>query len=405
MGIRRFRFGKRNIEALEPDPNRRTHYYDTQVPGLELMVYPSGTKTFFSYRRLGREAIRVKIGRHPEVTPDQARKRATQLNAEIASGNDPRQPIRDARAELTLAEFFEIYLDRHARQRKKSWKEDERMFARYLMKLRSRQLSQIERRDVERIHSNIGKRAPYQANRVMALMRVIFNKASAWGYFSGDNPAKGIEKFREIPRERFLQEEEMESFFKAVAEEPNSAVRDVVFLLLQTGARISNVLSARWEDIHLDAKKPRWEIPETKSGYPVKIGLVEEAVELLRQRRIEVGDSPWVFPAQGKAKNRGSHMTDIKSGWTRILDRAGIEKLRLHDLRRTFGSWQAITGASLPVIGRSLGHRSPAMTQIYARLTEDPVQASRQRAFRAMRKAAGDLPEGEVVEFKVKKKP
>ena len=239
---------------------------------------------------------------------------------------------------------------------------------------------------------------------MLALVRVIFNKASAWGYFSGDNPAKGIDKFREIPRERFLQEEEMESFFKAVAVEPNPAVRDVVFLLLQTGARISNVLSARWENIHLDAEKPRWEIPVTKSGYPVKIGLVEEAVDLLRQRRIEVGDSPWVFPAQGKAKNRGGHMTDIKAGWMRILDRAGIEKLRLHDLRRTFGSWQAITGASLPVIGRSLGHRNVTTTQIYARLTEDPVQASTQKAYRAMRKAAGDLPEGEVVEFKAKKK-
>lgn len=195
----------------------------------------------------------------------------------------------------------------------------------------------------------------------------------------------------------------MSHFFKAVAEEPNEAVRDVVLLLLQTGVRISNLLAARWEDIELDSDNPRWSIPDTKSGYPETVELVEEAVDLLRQRREVTGESPWVFPAQGKAKNCGGHMTGINSGWARILSRAGIEKLRLHDLRRTFGSWQAITGASLPVISRSLGHRNMVTTQIYARLTEDPVRASTQKAVRAMRQAAGDLPEGEVVQLRKKK--
>ena len=399
MESKRFRFGKRTIEALKPDPKRRLYFYDTQTPGFELQVYPSGTIAFYLYRRLGNDPIRVKIGRYPDITPDQARKIATELTAEIVNGRDPRQPIRDARSEPTLAEFFETYLERHARPRKKTWKEDERMFARYLKPLGRRQLSKISRREIERLHSDLGSRAPYQANRILALLRVVFNKAEAWGYFSGDSPTVGVEKFREISRERFLLPEEMKSFFMAVAEEPNAAIRDAVFLLLQTGVRVSNLLSARWEDIHLDAERPRWDIPDTKSGYPETVELVEEAVELLRDRLEETGDTPWVFPAQGKAKFSGGHMTEIKTGWARILERAGITKLRLHDLRRTFGSWQAITGSSLLVIGRSLGHRNASTTQIYARLTEDPVRASAQRAYRAMREAADDLPECEVLEF------
>lgn len=225
----RIRFGKRVIDCLKPNPERRLHYYDTQTPKLELLAYPSGAKVFYFYGRIGNDPARVKLGRYPEMSPDEARKAAARYSSEVINGRDPRQPIRAARSELTFAAFFAIYLERHARPRKKSWKEDENVNRRYLKPLANRQLSAITRRDVERLHSDLGMNAPYQANRLLALLRVVFNKASDWGYFDGKNPAVGVVKFKEVSRARRLFGHDMSSIFKAVESEPNQSVRDCGF--------------------------------------------------------------------------------------------------------------------------------------------------------------------------------
>lgn len=171
-----------------------------------------------------------------------------------------------------------------------------------------------------------------------------------------------------------------------------------VFLLLLTGARIANMLAMRWDELDLDSEKPHWLIPSTKSGYPQDVPLVIEAVDILKHRRENAGESPWVFPAEGRAKYSGNHMSGIKSGWNRIMARTEFKGLRIHDLRRTNGSFQVDEGASLPVIGRSLGHRNPSTTQIYARLSTDPVRESLQRAAHAMLAAAREVPKSETDE-------
>src|SRR5262249_10936491 len=137
----------------------------------------------------------------------------------------------------------------------------------------------------------------------------------------------------------------------------------------------------------------KWLIPDTKNNDWLVVPLIPEVMEILLRRQAESNGNPWGFP--GGKKNPTGHMNSPKGAWARILKRARLQDARMHDLRRTMGSWQADTGASLPVIGKGLGHRSQQTTQIYARLNVDPVRESFLKAVGAMKEAAsGKVKEG-----------
>lgn len=157
-------------------------------------------------------------------------------------------------------------------------------------------------------------------------------------------------------------------------------LRDFVCLALWTGARRNDILSMRWENVSLGDN--RWEIPDPKSRESYLVALTPEAGRILAHRSNENGDSPWVFPSRG----RTGHIVDLKTAWRKFLGRAGLaaKDLHQHDLRRTLGSYQAADGTALQIIGKSLGHKSLAATQIYSRLDLDPVRASVMRATRAI---------------------
>ncbi|MCD9149284.1 tyrosine-type recombinase/integrase [Pseudophaeobacter flagellatus] len=268
-------------------------------------------------------------------------------------------------------------MDKYSKVHKKSWKYDEREVNKYLSHWFRRKISSIDRAEVERLHAKIGKEnGIYQANRLLERIRSIFNKGIEWGW-KGVNPATGIKKFREQSRDRFLQPDELPRFFEALANEPNEAARDFFMISLLTGARKSNTLAMMWKDISFEAAT--WRIEETKNADPLTVHLPQQAVELLIERKLR-SDSPYVFAGSGKS----GHLADPKKAWTRILAEAGIENLRIHDLRRTLGSYQAATGANGYIIGKSLGHRSQQSTAIYARLNLDPVRESVDRATELM---------------------
>ena len=147
--------------------------------------------------------------------------------------------------------------------------------------------------------------------------------------------------------------------------EPSETIRDFIYISLLTGARKSNVMAMAWADIDLDAAT--WTIPDTKSGQPVTLPLVPDAVRILASRP---HNSQHVFPSRIGT----GHLVSPQKAWRSILNRAGLKDLRVHDLRRTLGSWQAAQGTSLPIIGRSLGHSSTASTAVYARVHLDPVR-------------------------------
>lgn len=216
-------------------------------------------------------------------------------------------------------------------------------------------------------------------------IRAIYNKAIEWGW-EGRNPALGIKKFREKSRDRFLLPEEVSRFFAALAQEENVTARDFILMALLTGARKSNVLSMRWQDISL--QNEIWRIPDTKNGEPHNVPLSPQVLEILHKRKqiqkLCDQQSPYVFPGEGKE----GHFADPKKPWQRLRETAGLHDLRLHDLRRTLGSWQALQGTSTAIIGKSLGHKSIQSTAVYERLTLEPVRQSVQNATEALFAAA-----------------
>jgi integrase len=427
----RFNFTKTAIQALPPPPaGTRATYRDTKVPGLQLRVTPSGVKTFSVYRRVkGGGPERITIGTFStSTTVEKARRRAGQVNSAIDGGANPAEAKRAHKSEMIFAELFGEYLERHAKIRKRTWREDESKYAQYLAKpLGAKKLSAIDRNDVATVHSAVTREAkPVTANRVLALLSSIFGWAASAGLWDA-NPAKGIRRNAERSRDRFLQADELPRFYTALAEEPNDTVRDYFLMSLLTGARRANVLAMKWAE--LDFKRAEWRIPRTKNNDPQTIPLMPEALAILVERQ-SGSESVYVFPGPGKS----GHLVEPKGGWRRIFDRdeltqlgtlitaaggriaitegeglgeslerarrlakrlridgnrARIKDVRIHDLRRTLGSWQARTGASLSIIGKSLSHKSVQTTAIYSRLDIDPVRESMERATSAILIAAG----------------
>lgn len=384
---RRFTFSKTRLESLPIPETGRVYHYDDKTPGLAMCVTATGAKTFYLYRKVNRRPVRVRIGPFPGLTVDQARTLAASLNVSIAAGHDPQEAKQARRREATFGELFKHWLEIHAKPYLKTWDEWEKICKRYLGEWGNRRLSTIKKVDVQALHARLGEKCGhYAANRTLSLVKMVFNKADGIGW-EGANPAHGVRRFPEESRDRFLAPEELPRFFESLIAEPSPLLQGFFLLCLLTGARRGNVQRMRWEDI--DFTGTRWRIPETKSGQVVVVPLVPLAVETLRKLQ-ELGDgSEWVFPAVRHGKRGLPFLVDPMPAWRRLCKRAGLENLRIHDLRRSLGSWQALTGASLPVIGKSLGHTRPETTAIYSRLTLDPVRESVERATEAIRVAAG----------------
>ena len=380
---RRFNFTKKALDALPiPRNAQRAYFYDAQIRGLCAAVSPAGRKTFVLYRKINGRPERVNLGLYPDMSIEQARGKAEQMNSAIAQGENPRDDQRAMKQENTLGEFFEIYLENFAKLHKRTWeKHDVSSFNKHLKHWSNLKLSAIRKIDAVNLHNAIKRNSgPYAANRTLELLSAMFNKAIEWGW-EGSNPAASVPAFPERKRERFLQPEELPAFFKALAEEQNETIRDYILISLFTGVRRSNVCAMRWEEISFE--RATWHIPLTKHGESETVTLSPEALAILETRKINAVRQ-WVFPGRGKT----GHLTEPKTCWARIIQRAGISNLRLHDLRRTLGSWQAAGGSSLPIIGKSLGHKSLSATQVYARLNLDPVRLSVNKAVASMLVAA-----------------
>lgn len=401
------KFTDKAINALAATDDR-AEYADTEITGLRLRVSKSGIKTFSLLRRIRNGPMeRFTLGRFGDIKTEQARTKATELIGKIAGRANPAEIQRTHKGEPTFAELFDDYLEQHAKLRKRTWREDKQKFEDYLARaLGKKKITHVSRLDLAAIHSKITKAGkPTLANRVMDLVSSIFGRAVKMNLLD-TNPAKGIEGNPEKSRERFLQAGELPRLFNALADEPNAHFRDFFLLALLTGARRANVRAMRWADLDLAANV--WCIPgaNSKNGEPLNVPLVPEAVEILKQRKPaddDKKDKPvFVFPAQRSDSTLG-HMSGERRAWLRILSRAELENVRIHDLRRTMGSWQARTGASMVIIGKSLGHKSQQATAVYARLDLDPVRQSMQTAVSAMLEAGGFKATAEVVDINAKR--
>ena len=206
------------------------------------------------------------------------------------------------------------------------------------------------------------------------------------GIVTGDNPWSGATKFKTQARERFLKPDELEKFFTCLSKLSNEyGIQDYIYISLFTGARRANVLAMRWDQLDFDLGI--WRIPRTKSGDSQTLPLTSSALAILSKRFDERSeDNDWVFPSK---TSTSGHLVEPKKGWYALLKASGLEDLRMHDLRRTLGSYMAIGNQSLLVIGKVLGHKSPTATQIYSRLTYDPLRQAMEKAQNDMLTAAG----------------
>lgn len=362
---------KKTVDAIEAGDKDR-YLWDEDLTGFGLKVTPAGRKVFLvQYRHLGRTR-RVTIGPLGKVTPDEARAMAKSILGEVASGRDPASERDRVKQEPTLGDLVGRFLQEHVavKLRKRTAEEYCRTADIYLpAKLLSRRVSEIGRADIARLHHSLNDR-PYQANRVLAFLSKLFNWAEKTGLRpAGENPCRHVEKFRERKRERFLSPVELERLGVALAEsEQNPFAVAAVRLLVFTGARLSEILGLRWDWIDFDRGTAR--LPDSKTG-PKTIYLNPPTLEVLANLpRLE--GNPYVICGD----RTGAHLVNLQKPWRAIRKVAGLDDVRLHDLRHTFASVGAGGGASLPMIGALLGHSQPQTTSRYAHLAADPLKAA-----------------------------
>jgi integrase len=378
----RFTFTKTKLEALTAPQDGRQYWYDSKQDGLTVCITRANTRTFYVYRWANGRPVRILIGRFPQTSVEAARKAAQSLIGEMAKGNDPQAARQARRHEQTVEGLFAYWLECAKARKAKTWTEDEHRYRRFLKPWASRKLSSIKKTDVQALFARVAKdNGPCAANRLLALIKAMFHQSPNMG-FVGADPTAGVKKFKETKRDRFIHADEMQAFFRALFAEPNGTLRDILLVALLSGARKSNVMAMRWDEI--DFHTTLWRIGETKTGKPVVVPLVSPLVRLLQSRR-ECANGGWVFPGRG----RTGHITEVKSAWKRIVQAAKLTDCRPHDLRRTIASWMAIAGNGLPLIGALLGHSQPGSTAIYARLSTGPVRIAAESASSAILEAGG----------------
>jgi integrase len=393
-------FTKRALEELRvPRDEDRLIVFDTHTAGLGFVVFSSGVRSFFHRRRVRGAAERTTLGRLADLTVEQARGEASRLNAEIAvwkrSGYQGESPFEKRPEATTFGDLVDKYIERHVQSHashpERAIQEVRWAVDRHLASWKNAKLGEITRSDVVQLHEDVGRKHRTAANRLVQLVRRLYNWAASpdVGLHRGENPGHHVKLFHESKRTRFLKPAEMYPLFSALKNEPNTDLSDYVKLALWTGARRGDLLSMRWQDLSLDDN--RWEIPHPKNRSAYTIPLTNEAVEILRGRWKRSNGSAWVFPSK---RGRTGHSMNFKPGWKKLLKRAALadKDLRQHDLRRTLGSYQAAGGTSLSIIGKSLGHKSLAATAIYAQLDLDPVRESVLSATRTMIAASKKKP-------------
>jgi integrase len=388
---------KRAIDGMtyQGRNGQRQVTWDDELSGFGVRVYPNGKKAFvLSYRIAGRKRL-MTLGTYGQYSVDEARKLARKHLVAIDGGLDPLEARQNDAQGETLRDLCAAYIERYAKPHKRSWGEDQRRIDRHLLPAwGNRKARAISSTDAATLHSKIGKTAPYEANRTLALISKMFELARRWGFVPKDqgNPARDIDRFKEHKRDRWVNPEELPRLAQAIDAEPNVYVRMALWLYLLTGVRKSELLVAQWDDIDWERQELR--LSETKAGRVHYVPLSAPALAILRELpRLE--GNPYILPGH----IHGRPIVNISRPWRRIRKAAGVEDVRLHDLRRTVGSWLAQSGNSLHLIGRVLNHSSQSTTAIYARFGQDHVrQALEEHAARLMG-VAGKRPAGEVVKL------
>ncbi|MGR3782200.1 MAG: tyrosine-type recombinase/integrase [Albimonas sp.] len=390
------RLTQRTAEAAKPEA-KRYHITDTDLPGFRLHVLPSGKKAWYLAYRLGggRGAAQrePKIGDFPAMKAEAARRLAQDMLADVRRGGDPAGERRAKREAPRMGDLFDRYLEEHARPHKKasSLANDVRLIEKRLRPVFGRsKVAEVARPEIAAFHKRLAD-TPYEANRALALLSKMFNLAEVWEMRpDGSNPCRHVRKYIEAQRKRFLSNAELARLGEALhlAERDGfldlparGSVRDkpvrapvspeavaAIRLLILTGARKSEILGLRWDWIDFEGQRAN--LPDSKTG-DKSIVLSPAVLEVLTSLpRNE--DNPHVI----RGAKRGAHLVNLKDPWLVVREVAGLDDVRIHDLRHSYASVGAAGGASLPIIGALLGHTQAQTTQRYAHLSDDPLKAA-----------------------------
>ena len=367
----------RSVEALAADDRKEVTLRDTALAGFEVRARTGGAKVYAIRYRIGsgRNAAmkRFTIGKHGSPwTAETARAQAKRLLALVAQGKDPAGAKAEAKAAPTVAEFATRFLAEHAEaKRKASTAAEYRRLLDHVVlpALGKKQVADVTRQDVARFH-HARRVTPTEANRALAVTSTMFNIAERWGLRpDGSNPCRHVEKFPQRRRERMLSADELSRLGDALAAYDGSPYYvAAIKLLIFTGARLGEVLGLQWEWVDFERGEAR--LPDSKTGAKT-LHLPPPALEVLADLpRIE--SNPFVV-AGGKP---GAALVNLEKPWRAIRKAAGLDDVRLHDLRHAFASIAAASGMGLPIIGKMLGHSQPQTTARYAHLASDPVKAA-----------------------------
>jgi len=326
------KFTKRNIEGLRP---RDTRYevFEKDGNGFGVRITPKGTKTWFYSYRLKKKLHRMTIGSVEDKTLADARSEAATARKLVAKGRNPKD---SGKTIVTVRDLVGFYLEKWAKERKRSWEEDKRILDREVLpQWGDLLLHEVTRDMVDDLVQAVADRgAPIGANRVLAVIRKMFNFAITKGHV-GDNPCRLVPApTRESRRERYLSEDEIKKFWQGLeSSKMTPRIRMALKLILTTAQRKGEVVNAEWKEIDLDASV--WTIPseKAKNGQAHRVPLSPLASEMLGHLKAMAGASRWVLPSP----HGDSPVTTnaINRALTRETVRLGMEHFTPHDLRRT----------------------------------------------------------------------
>lgn len=367
---------KRAVDALCVE-NKDAIVWDRELLGFGVRVYPSGRKMYVVQCRGPLGSKRVALGLHGEIAADQARKRAAMVISRIKAGEDPSDDER-AKTECrsTVADLATRFLAEHAEVHCKPRTVENYRWA--LEKLVIPELGNlgfeaVQRRHAQALHYKMRDK-PSAANRAVVVAHTMFAWAKRWGlHRGGSNPFEDVPKYKSLPRQRYLSREEFERLGRVLdACEADGSIWPyaiaAIRLLALTGCRHREITSLRWKDVDFKAGEIR--LRDSKTGARL-VPLTPTVAQLLR-RVPRVCGNPWVIV--GRAP--GTHLSCVTEQWLRLRGRAGLEDVRIHDLRHSWASRALALGESLTMIGNMLGHRSVETTARYAHLMREEIKAS-----------------------------
>jgi integrase len=419
---------KRVIDAANGNSLGEIFLWDAEVKGFGVRIKPSGAKSFVLKYRIGTKTRRYTISKvGSPYTVEEARQISADLLRGIRAGLDPMQAKAAKREALTVAELADLYLAEgpaeKPNKKASSWVTDGSNIGRHIRPLLGRKVARsLTQADMARFQADVaaGKtaadvktkkhgRAIVQggkstAARSLAVLGAMLQFAVGRKILPA-NPAKGVKLLRGEKKERFLSEVQIARLADTLtvmeAEGLNKNAAAAIRLLLLTGCRKDEILSARWE--YVDFERQCLRLPDSKTGAKV-VPLAAAALALLAELpRADKGT--WVLPGsppkgngRPKAEAEPGHYSGLQKAWERVRERAGLPGLRLHDLRHSFASFAVADGATLFMVGKVLGHKQTRTTEVYAHLADDPVRAVADRAANRISNAMkGSKPESAQV--------